>query len=137
MRSDFPLMPVVNSINAVRRELNRHAEGCSQQQHGLAIFETDEAFEIHVDLPGVRMDDLDITVHDGVLTIAATRDVSLPEGASERISRHRSGSYEQSIRLEDTVDPESVDALLDHGVLCVTMKRRPELQPRRVAVREA
>ena len=137
MRCDFPLMPVVNSINAVRRELDRQAGCNTDQQHGLAIFETDDAFEIQLDVPGVRMSDLEITVHDGVLNIQASRNLDLPEGATARLNRHRSESVEKSIRLDDGGEPDSVDAVLDHGVLQITMKRRPELQPRRVSVRTA
>jgi HSP20 family protein len=74
---------------------------------------------LSVDLPGVDAKDVDITFERGALTIVAQRGEQ---------------SYRYSVQLGDEVDPASIEASLDKGVLTMKVAKRPEAKPRKIAL---
>lgn len=96
----------------------------------------DDAGKVYLEaeLPGVSKDDLDVTVHNGVLRITGER--KHPE--SERnywVNDRMYGAFERAIALPDDVDADSIDAHLTDGVLHITLSKRPEAQPKKVTVK--
>jgi len=91
------------------------------------LVEREDVIEIQMDLPGVQLDDLTIETKDGTLTISGTRQLH------DNDTRW-SGSFERSYRLSDQLDLEGIEAKLEAGVLTVSVPRRPEAQPRRIAI---
>ena len=96
--------------------------------------EEGEALVWRADLPGTPREHVDVTLENGVLTVHAHR----PEPTSEgRTARHRErGGFElhRQWRLPDTIDTDSLDASLEHGVLTLRMRQIPAVAPRRIAV---
>jgi HSP20 family protein len=86
------------------------------------------------DLPGVDRSDVKVTVENGRLTIDAKREPTVPEGRTVRYGERRGFEVHRSIELPDTVDPESIAASFEHGVLTLRLPRRPETRPRTVEV---
>ncbi|HZV21561.1 MAG TPA: Hsp20/alpha crystallin family protein, partial [Hyphomicrobiales bacterium] len=82
---------------------------------------------VKADLPGVDEKDINLTIHNGVLTL---RGEKKSERTDERENYHlmeRSyGSFQRSIRLPESVDEDKVEAKFDKGVLTVTLTKRPE-----------
>jgi len=98
-----------------------------------SVWEDEENHYVELDVPGVRADDLDVTVDDGNLIVAAERKST--EGRRYLHNERRFGQVQRTITLPDTVDAESIDANYQDGVLLVVMKKRPEVQPRKVDVK--
>lgn len=89
---------------------------------------TDDAYRIKVELPGVAADDVDISVHDGVLTLKGEKTSSREEeGETWYFSEREYGSFTRSFRLPADADAEAVDADLKDGVLTVTVAKFHEL----------
>lgn len=100
----------------------------------VALWEDEKELRLEIELPGVRKEDVDLTVHQGTLRISAVR--KGPE--EERHYWHnerRFGRLERVIPLPEAVDPSRIDAELRDGVLHVTLAKRPESQPMKIAVK--
>ena len=99
----------------------------------LSLWQDDKTIFLEAELPGVSEKDVDITVHEGVLTIKAVRQDA--EGR-EYLHKGRSfGRFEQAITLPEQVDSEKVEASLVSGVLRIELPKVPQVQPRKVALR--
>lgn len=86
------------------------------------ITESADSFTITADMPGVREDDLDISVKNNVLAIRAER-------------KDREYVYSKSYSLPAGADSSNIEASLDHGVLTVMIPKQPEAKPRRIQIK--
>jgi HSP20 family protein len=104
----------------------------------LDISERKDAYLVSVELPGVKLDDLTITLDDGLLTIQGER--SFADEASEqqyhRIER-RYGAFRRSITLPAHVMADAVEASIEDGVLQILVPKAEEAKPKRIEVRPA
>jgi HSP20 family protein len=99
------------------------------------ILETDEALTVRADLPGVRIEDIDIRVENQTLTISGSRKFEKEESVKgyHRIERSY-GEFVRSFAVPSTVDTDKVAADYKNGVLTVTMPRKESAKPRQVKV---
>jgi HSP20 family protein len=109
--------------------------GNGQQIHvpRFDIEETEETWIVETDLPGVKRKDMDVEVRDGELLITG----EIKERERKGMLRHRTrhtGRFEVRVALPGDVDPERVDAELDHGVLTVQIPKPERAKPRKVEV---
>jgi HSP20 family protein len=85
------------------------------------------------DLPGVRQDDLDISVTGNRLTVSGHRDAEERDEHATYYAFERSyGTFTRSFTLPEGVDPDRVRADLKDGVLTLIVPKRPEAQPRKI-----
>lgn len=99
-----------------------------------SIWEAENTFHIELDAPGVSKDDVELTFDKGTLQITLER--KLPEGDRTNWHNERGfGKVTRSVSLPDTVDPSTITAELNSGVLHVTITKRPELQPKKIEVK--
>ncbi|AMV36619.1 Hsp20/alpha crystallin family protein [Planctomyces sp. SH-PL62] len=100
----------------------------------LSIWSDEGHLHIEVDLPGVVLEDLDVSIHEKVLTIRAQRRIE--EERRYAYNGRAFGRFERVLTLPDSLDAESVDARLANGVLSLTLRKRPEAQVRKIDVRQ-
>jgi HSP20 family protein len=101
------------------------------------VKETTEAFILKGDLPGVAEADLDIGVHNNILTVSGSRQSEdRKEGESYALYERQYGSFSRSFALPDTADGERVEAKLDAGVVTLTIWKKSEAKPRKIALRK-
>lgn len=122
-----------------RREFARSCQsnGGGQSQRVLAplsVWEDARQVSVEVDLPGFKPGDVDVTVNDGKLFIRGERTAPQCEAACRHDERPY-GQFERVVALPETVDPSQVEANLRDGVLQLTLQKRPEVQPQKVAVK--
>jgi HSP20 family protein len=99
------------------------------------VKETNDAFVLRADLPGVVDKDLDISLHNNVLTVSGSRSAEeRKEGETYALYERQFGSFSRGFSLPDTADGEKIDAKLDAGVLTLTIGKRVEAKPRKIAV---
>lgn len=100
------------------------------------VKETNEAFVLKGDIPGVAESDLDIAVHNNVLTVSGTRPAEeRKEGETFALYERQYGSFSRSFSLPDTADGERIEAKLDSGVLTLTIWKKAEAKPRKITVK--
>jgi HSP20 family protein len=99
------------------------------------LVEAEGSYLLHADLPGVKPEDVTVELEDDVLTIAGHREA---KSDSERGSVHRRerayGTFSRTLTLPAGIDPESIEASFDQGVLEVRIPKPEQPKPRRVAI---
>ncbi|MCI0810015.1 MAG: Hsp20/alpha crystallin family protein [Chloroflexi bacterium] len=77
---------------------------------------------VKASLPGVKPEDIDVTIEDGVLTIKADTNVEEErEDGGYVVRERRAGSFHRSLRLSDHVDTDKVEPRYENGVLTITL----------------
>jgi HSP20 family protein len=100
----------------------------------LDAFRDDDGLTVAVELPGLRPDDVEITVEDGVLTLSGER--RMPDVADDAwVRRERAvGSFTRSFTLPEGTDPDAISAAFEHGVLSLRIPHPPARKPRRIQI---
>ena len=102
------------------------------------ICETADTLWLWADMPGVEEKDVDVSLHNGVLSITGTRSAeSRNEGDAFYVHERQYGSFSRNFGLPDTADGEKIEAALTNGVLTVTIGKRAEAKPRKIAFKKA
>jgi HSP20 family protein len=99
------------------------------------LAETEDDFVLRADLPGLSEQDVNIELEDNVLTVSGERKAEHEEHQEGyyRVER-ASGSFSRSLTLPEGVNPDSVKATFDKGVLEVRIPKPEEKKPRKVAI---
>jgi len=98
------------------------------------IFEDSNGVTLWADLPGVTKDNLIVNVHDGNLHIEAQAVVPTPANLRVQHAEVREPHFARAFALSPEFDTSKIDAQLKDGVLKLTIPRRDEARPRRIAV---
>lgn len=90
---------------------------------------------VKVELPGMKKEEIDISLHDGMLTITGERkhEEETKEGESFRSERYF-GKFHRSVALPTAVDTEKVNASYKDGILTVTLPKSEEAKPKQIEV---
>jgi HSP20 family protein len=98
-----------------------------------------DAYEITIELPGVKADDIDVSVHDGTLTVRGEKQSEQKEeGRTWYFSERTFGSFLRSFRLPADADAEKIDADHKDGVLSITIPKRTEdTKGKKISVKSA
>lgn len=97
--------------------------------------ETEDAYRIHAELPGVDPKELDISVRNEVLTISGEKkQQSESEGSDYYRMERRYGAFSRTVRLPGGVDSENIQANSHNGVLTLTIPKSERAKPRRIEV---
>ena len=102
------------------------------------IKETKDAYLFKADVPGIKENDLEVTVTGNRLTVSGKREAEKQEQTDTYYAFERSyGSFTRSFTLPEGVDTNGVNADLKDGVLTLSIKKTPESQPKKIAVQSA
>jgi HSP20 family protein len=101
----------------------------------LDISEGKDAYLVTVELPGVKLDDLEIALEDGLLTIRGERHFA-NDSSEEQFHRveRSSGAFRRSITLPAHVEADAVAASIEDGVLRILVPKTEEAKPKRIQV---
>ena len=112
--------------------------GASLAPYGVDIREDADHFYVEAELPGFKKEEVDITLENQTLTIAAERRSELKQGDGKKgellLHERRYSRFLRSFTLPPTVNEQSVNAKLADGVLTITLNKREETKPRRIQV---
>ena len=114
-------------------------EGASEAAAGFVppvdVYEDEKQIVLKLEVPGVKLEDLDIQLEKQKLIVKGERRFESEEKAENfhRIER-RFGSFTRSFTLPQTVDTESVTATSDAGVLTISLLKKAEAQPKQVKI---
>jgi HSP20 family protein len=99
------------------------------------LVETDNAFVLKADLPGLSEEDVKIEVEDNVLSVSGERKASHEESKQGYYRVERSyGAFSRSLTLPEGVEADSINATFDRGVLEVRVPKPEERKPRKVEI---
>ncbi|KAA1426839.1 Hsp20/alpha crystallin family protein [Nocardioides antri] len=97
-------------------------------------YREDGTFVVHLDLPGVTPDSIDLTVEQNVLTVRAERKPQAAESAEKVVDERFYGVYNRQLFLGETLDADRLTADYDAGVLTLRIPIAEKAKPRRIEV---
>jgi HSP20 family protein len=116
-------------------ELARASQFFSGAAPAVDVYEDKENFVVKAELPGMKKEDIDVSLHDGTLSISGERK---SEGKVESGEVHRSerffGRFQRTVALPATVDAGRIKAQYTDGVLTVTLPKAEEAKPKQIDV---
>lgn len=100
------------------------------------LHENEHGYTVKAEIPGVNKEDIDVTVHDGMLTINAESRYEHEDKEEGRVIRQerRFGKYVRSIRLGNDVNENNVKANYNDGVLVLELPKVEEIKPKKITV---
>ena len=99
------------------------------------IFETEDALVLVVDMPGVRPDQVDVSLDKRVLMITGHGGPDPHEHASAVVREYRPGDFERSFTLSDTIDESGIEAVMRDGVLHLTLPKAKSTPAKTIKVK--
>ena len=101
------------------------------------VFEKGDKFVVKAEVPGMKEDDIHVSVEGDMLTIRGEKktESEIKEEDYYR-SEHSYGSFFRSVALPSTIDASKIEAEYENGVLEVTLPKKPEVKPKKVAVKK-
>jgi HSP20 family protein len=134
-------------LQALREDMNRafgrwfgregeEGRPAARWAPALDVVESNDAYRIDVEVPGLRPEDIEVTVDQGMLTVQGERrsEEETRDRQYHRMER-RYGVFRRSITLPTLVDASRVEATYDNGVLRLTVPKTEAAQPKRIEVR--
>jgi HSP20 family protein len=99
------------------------------------IYETNDALNVVLEMPGVEKSSVEIRVEDGVLKIDGRLDFSKYEGLQPLYTEYNVGNYSRSFRISSKIDQNKIAAELKDGVLSLVLPKVEEAKPRTIQVK--
>ncbi len=111
---------------------SRQSQLFSNWTPALDLYQTNDNIVAVVELPGMRKEDIEISLHDGTLSISGERKEETKDGAArtERVT----GKFRRSVTLPTRVDSSKVAASYKDGVLTVTLPKAEEAKPKQIQI---
>lgn len=118
-------------------EASRQSQLFTGWSPALDLYQTSDDVVAVIELPGMKKEDIEISLHDGTLTISGERkdETAAQENAArtERVT----GKFRRSISLPTRVDSNKVNATYKDGILTVTLPKAEEVKPKQIQVNVA
>ena len=130
-------LTVVDPFQAVRSQFSKQFGMPTEANQGSRLTESDTEVVLQIDLPGVELANVAITIHNGILSITGARPQHSPSGGKPLFAAARRGDFHHTFRLHKFLDTQAVDAVMELGVLTVSIPKRPEVLPQSVQIRSA
>ena len=100
----------------------------------LDLYQTTDDVVAVIELPGMRKEDIEITLHDGMLSISGERKDDTADGEKTARTERFEGKFRRSISLPTRVDANKVNATYKDGILTVTLPKAEEVKPKQIQV---
>jgi HSP20 family protein len=133
-----------NVFEELDRGLNQFVRGVLSSETSApnipasTVSESEDRYQIECDLPGVPLEDIDLSVEDYVLKISGKRKkVEVNDSTKELLDERSACEFSRSFQLAKNADVAAVDAELSNGVLFVTVMKRSEVLPKKIQIRRS
>ena len=133
-----------STLSQFNRELNRFFDDRPFGQDRLSgtnwtpqvdVAETEDSFQVAADIPGVSPENIEISLHNGVLTIRGERKYDNEASGANFTRRERfTGTFSRQFNLPDSADQETVTAKTNNGVLEITIPKARKAKPISITV---
>ena len=145
-RPEFVTLPAFGRLSDLREEIDRLFESpmselaqasrlLSGWTPALDLYEDKDNFYVKAELPGMRKEEIDLTLHDGMLSISGERkqESKHPDAETHRTERFF-GRFQRTVALPTPVAADKVKAQYLDGVLSIVLPKTEEAKPKRIDV---
>ena len=120
---------------ALQRELGNLLDTWTGWHPRVDVAESEHAFTVHAELPGLRKEDIQVTLEDDMLTIAGERKYEDAQKDDQFYRRERAyGTFRRSFGLGTEVDADKIAANYKDGILTLTLPKSEAAKPRQIDV---
>ena len=98
------------------------------------VAESDDAYQLAVELPGVSKEAIQVSVYDNAVTVSAELSAPEQEGAQWLLRERGYGKFSRTVSLPEAVDDEASQARYSDGVLTLTLKKKSASRQKRLAI---
>lgn len=140
LNSWFPFFDVAKTLDEMDRMFGMRGTplGLRSVPRGtfpaINVYDRGESVVLTAEIPGVKTDDLDLSVLNDLVTLKGQRKKTAGENDRYYRRERPTGSFNRTITLPDPVDPNSVNAEYSHGVLKVTMSKAEEVKAKQIQI---
>ena len=142
MYKKYKTPSIWREMDSLQREMNRLFNSYAPSRlhnapsyPAINIWANEESLMVSAEMPGVQVDDIDVSVDGKTLTISGERvSDDLPEGARYHRKERRFGDFSRSIKLPIAVNSEDVKASFNNGVLTITLPGAESEKPKKIAI---
>ncbi len=135
------LLALQNRMNSIFQDFSRNNSGDNDLVTAAGfvppvdIYEDENKLVLKIEIPGMRQEDLDVRMENNTLTVKGERNLQREEKEENfhRVER-RYGTFYRAFTLPNTIDPESIKADYEAGVLRLELHKRPESKPKQIKV---
>jgi len=139
-RSLIGLDPWTRLSRDFGRLLPSLARGAASQPDGypaLRVWSDRDRMAITAELPGVAIEDLDISINEDVVTLRGSKRLEEFEDARYHRRERFCGEFTRTLRLPFRVEPDGIEATLENGVLTLSLPRAEDELPRKIEIKSA
>lgn len=128
MRFSQPTM--TEMMNRVMSDFNNESVNRGCVKPAVNIQETDQEYRLELVIPGMKKEDLVISLENDMISVSANQKEQNEESKENYIRKEFSfGSFQRSFTLPDTVDAEHINAVYENGVLDLMLPKKEEAKP--------
>src|ERR1700761_1698681 len=135
-------MALQHRLNSLFQDFTRNGENepvtATSFVPPVDIYEDEHKLVLKIEIPGMRLEDLDVRMENNTLTVKGERSF-VSEGKEENFHRveRRYGSFYRAFTVPNTVNPEGIKAEYDAGILNLQLEKKPESKPKQIKVNVA
>ena len=130
---------VFDAIEQGFHDLGKGAEandGMTADNPRLTVLEFDNRYVVELDLPGVSSKDISLHVDENILSVSARRSsVVASDHVRILLNERPAAEFTRKIQLARAIEQSAIDAELNNGVLVVTLPKRSEVLPKKIAIK--
>ncbi len=124
--------------NGPSGQASEEASACNSWAPAVNILEKEDNIIITADLPGLKAEDVEVTIENSVLTVKGERTFGeAAEGETYHRLERNYGPFERNFKVPNSVDPKKIEAQFVNGEMTVNLPKRDESKPRSVKVKVA
>lgn len=132
----------LEQISNLREEVNRLFEsplaGLTQAFNSWSpavdLYEDKDNLVVKAELPGMKKEEIDVSLHEGALTISGERKIEREEKGETYRSERFFGRFQRSVMLPSAVEESKVSASYKEGILTITLPKSEEAKPKQIEV---
>lgn len=129
------LRQMEDTMNRLWRGFGGASNGVEDWNIALDVVQRPDEIVVNASIPGVKADDVDLSIEDNILTIRAERKTEFEEEGSVYLIRERqTGSFYRALRLPDTVDANKVRSTYENGVLSISLPKAEEKKKKQIKI---
>lgn len=135
------VLALQNRMNSLFQDFSRNGAGENETVTAAGfvppvdIYEDEHKLVLKLEIPGIKQEDLDVRMENNTLSIKGERNFQ-SEGKEENFHRveRRYGSFYRAFTVPNTIDPESIKADYDAGILRLELAKKPESKPKQIKI---
>ncbi len=126
----------LNSLGDFEGALDRAFGAYLGGYYPAEIWEDGENVYVEVELPGLKIEDVNLSFEDGILRIEGEKK-EVQRDQQVHLSERRYGKFVRTFHLPNVIDAENIQAKFVDGILSITCAKRPEVKPKKIEIKSS